>query len=144
MFLDVLRHQFQVSKSKIYKRKRKRTLINVQKSSTTLNLPFSGVQGANSKSPSLKSTKRKEKNINKCSYIIKKSSTTLNLPFPGVMGANSKSPSPKSTKRKEKNINKCSYIIKKLHHSQFTFSRSLGRQFQGFKSEIYKKKGKER
>src|ERR1051325_6975508 len=103
MFLDVLRHQFQVSKSKIYKRKRKRTLINVQKSSTTLNLPFSGVQGANSKSPSLKSTKRKEKNINKCSYIIKK-----------------------------------------LHHSQFTFSRSLGRQFQGFKSKIYKKKGKER
>src|SRR5436190_2115651 len=72
MFLDVLRHQFQVSKSKIYKRKRKRTLINVQKSSTTLNLPFSGVQGANSKSPSSKSTKKKEKNVNKRSYIIKK------------------------------------------------------------------------
>jgi len=104
MFLDVLGHQFQVSKSKIYKRKRKRTLINVQKSSTTLNLPFSGVQGANSKSPSLKSTKRKEKNVNKRSYIIKK----------------------------------------KLHHPQFTFSRSPGRQFQVSKSEIYKKEGKER
>ena len=31
---------------------------------------------------------------------------------------------------------------KKLHHPQFTFSRSSGRQFQISKSEIYKKKGK--
>jgi len=108
MFLDVFGRQFQVSKSKIYKRKRKGTLINVQKNFTTLNLPFSGVQGANSKSSSLKSTKRKEKNVNKHSYIIKKSSTILNLPFSGVLGANSKSPSLKSTKRKEKNVNKCS------------------------------------
>jgi hypothetical protein len=35
-------------------------------------LSFSRVLGTNSKSPSLKSTKRKEKNINKCSYTIKK------------------------------------------------------------------------
>jgi len=46
--------------------------LHNKKSSTTLNLPFPGVLGANSKSPSPKSTKRKEKNVNKRSYIIKK------------------------------------------------------------------------
>jgi hypothetical protein len=51
-------------------------------------LSFSRVLGTNSKSPSLKSTKRKEKNVNKCSWMF--------------LDANSKSLSPKSTKEKEK------------------------------------------